>query len=346
MSKSKQTDLAFMLSDFLFKYLPEQKGLTENTIQSYADALTLFLQYCEVEHRLKRDKLKVKDLNQEIVEQFFDWLEKERHCGVNSRNQRRAALNTFFKYLQYKNPGYVLLFQQVKSIPRKKTNRQTIRHLSVEAVNEILKQPDLNTKAGRRDFAILSVMYETAARVSEVANLLVSDVRFLRGAANVHLLGKGRKTREVPLITDISSFLKRYLADEAKRRPCQKSEPLFCNRSKAKLTRAGITYILKKHVKSARLAAPELFPDRIYPHILRHSRAMHWLESGIDLQYIKDMLGHEDISTTEVYAKLNTEMKRKILEEVHPQQSVSGDTPSWTDDKSLMEWLKDFDSKQ
>jgi site-specific recombinase XerD len=339
MNKSKPTDLAVTLSDFLFHYLPNQKGLSENTIKSYADALSLFLLFYETEIHIAREKLSIKDITTETVERFLDWLEDTRHNSVNSRNQRRAAVNTFFKYLQRKNPGYVMLYQQIQSIPRKSDRRQTVRHLSVEAVTELLKCPDLRHKDGRRDFAILSLMYESGARVSEIANLSISDLRLGRNGATVHLLGKGNKSREVPLIGAVESFMKQYMADEIRSRPCDKCEPLFCNRANIKLTRAGIAYILNKYVEQARKISPDIFPERVYPHILRHSRAMHWLESGVDLQYIKDLLGHAELVTTEVYAQLNIKMKRKILESVHPQTEDS-DAVSWTDDKNLLDWLR------
>jgi len=343
MRKSKTTSFALALSDFLFHYLPNQRGLSENTIQSYSDALTLFLNFCESEYRIKRERLEIKDVNLEMVEKFLDWLEQERHCCASTRNQRYAALRSFFKYLQYKNPGYVLLLQQIRTIPRKVDKRQTVHHLSLQAVEEILKTPNLNTKDGRRDFAILHLMYESAARVSEITDLCVSDLRFNRNGSVVHLLGKGKKPRIVPLISSVASFMKRYLADEAKRRSCSSDAPLFLNRMKNPLDRAGIKYILNKYADIARNTAPEIVPEHIYPHILRHSRAMHWLEAGLDLQYIKDLLGHADLKTTEVYAQLNTEMKRKILEQAYPAGD-SGDSPSWTDDKNLMEWLREFDS--
>jgi site-specific recombinase XerD len=343
MNKSKPTDFAVALSDFLFHYLPEQKGLSENTIKSYADALTLFLLFCETELNVAREKLFIKDLDVEKVERYFDWLENTRHNSACSRNQRRAAINSFFKYLQRKNPGYVMLYQQIRAIPRKNDKRQTVQHLSVEAVKELLKSPNLQTKDGRRDFAILSLMYESGARVSEIADLTIADLRFGRNGATVHLLGKGKKSREVPLIGSVETFMKRYLNDNSQYRTRDKSEPLFCNRVKQKLTRAGIAYILEKHVEQVRQITPDLFPVRVYPHILRHSRAMHWLESGIDLQYIKDLLGHAELATTEVYAQLNTNMKREILESVHPQ-APDTETESWADDKNLIDWLRGFNS--
>lgn len=341
MSKAKPTSFALALSDFLFQYLPNQRGLSENTIQSYSDAFSLFFTFCESIYHIRRERLEIKDLSREMAEKFLDWLEHERRCSASTRNQRYAALSSFFKFLQYKNPGYVLLLQQIRAIPRKANKRQTVQHLSVHGIEEIFKAPNLSTKSGRRDFAVLSLMYESAARVSEIARLCFGDLRLNRNGAVVHLIGKGSKPRVVPLIDNVAIFMKRYLVDESKYRPCSDSDPLFCNRSTKPLTRAGVTYILDKYVQFARSTSPELIPARVYPHILRHSRAMHWLEAGIDLQYIKDLLGHADITTTEVYAQLNTEMKRKILEKAHPLEILDS-TPSWTDDGNLMEWLQEF----
>ena len=343
MSKTKPTNFALALSDFLFHYLPHQKGLSENTIQSYSDALSLFLGFCESELGIKRERLEIKDLSKEMTERFLDWLEQERRCSASTRNQRYAAISSFFKYLQYKNPGYVLLLQQIRTIPRKVDKRQTVQHLSLQAVEEILKAPDLNTKDGRRDFAILNIMYESAARVSEIAGLTIGDLRFDRNGSVVHLLGKGNKPRVVPIIGSVAVFMKRYLADEIRLRKCSNNDSLFLNKSKKPISRAGITYILNKYADIARDTVPEIIPERIFPHILRHSRAMHWLEAGIDLQYIKDLLGHAELTTTEVYAQLNTEMKRKILEQAHPIETLD-EVPSWTDDKSLMDWLHGFTS--
>lgn len=342
MNKTKPTDFAQLLVKYLFEYLPEQKGLSEHTIQSYSDSMSLFLEFCETDLRLKREKLEIKDIQCETVERFYLWMETVKGNSVATRNQRRIAMNAFLKYLQHRNPGYVLLFQQISSIPNKPDKRQTVRHLPVKSVEKILLQPDLQLRSGRRDLALLSLMYETAARVSEIAALNVGDVRFEKNGATVRLFGKGKKNREVPIMSDVTDFLRNYLNEETHYRPCQKSDTLFCNRAKGKLTRAGISYILKKYADAARDVSPELIPKQIYPHILRHSRAMHWLEAGFELQYIKDLLGHADLSTTEIYARISVEMKRKLLEQAHPAEPQLPEYPSWTSDKNMMSWLDDF----
>lgn len=338
----KPTDFAHALSGYFFEYLPIQKGLSENTINSYRDSMSIFLSYCEKERHLKREKIEIKDLDRELVEGFLNWLEQQKGNSTATRNQRRIALNSFFKYLQYESPEHVLLCQTICSIPKKKHRKQTIQHLSVDGIKAVLEQPNQKSHSGRRDFAILCLMYESGARISEIADLRIADLCLDKKCARVRLHGKGKKVRTVPLISNISSILQIYLQDEKRYRLCQNDEPLFCNRNKEKLTRAGITYIFNKYVNAAKNDAPELFPEKVYPHIFRHSRAMHWLEAGIDLQYIKDLLGHVSLTTTEVYAQINTEMKRKILENVQSTEHPLEDYPSWTEDKSLMGWLESF----
>ena len=180
--------------------------------------------------------------------------------------------------------------------------------------------------------------YESAARVSEIAGLRVGDIRIEKKGAIVHLRGKGKKFRDVPLLSDPAKILKNYLSEESRYRRCDMNSPLFCNRSKEPLTRSGVYYIVQKYVILAQKKTPELFPVQVYPHVFRHSKAMHWLEAGVDLQYIKDLLGHSDIKTTEIYARLDIKMKQKLLEEVHPQPA-SEQQISWTDDDNLMQWL-------
>ena len=191
MSKAKPTHFAQALADFLFSYLPNQRGLSENTIASYSDAIALFLTFCECELHMRREKITIEDLSMELVEKYLNWLESSRHCSVSTRNQRQAALNAFFKYLQYKNPGYIFVIQQIRSIPRKAHKAQTVNHLTQESVKAVLSSPDLRTREGRRDCAILSLMYEAAARVSEVVALNIDDLHFNHNGSAVHLMGKG-----------------------------------------------------------------------------------------------------------------------------------------------------------
>jgi len=342
MRKTKPTDFSLALADYLFVFLPTQKGLSENTIRSYSDTLELFLRFVENERGIKRERLEIAHLSRAVVENFLAWLEVERHSSASTRNQRRVALNGFFRYLQYRNPGYVLLCQQILSIPKKVGPRKNVEHISTESIAEILKQPDLSTRIGKRDFTLLTLLYESAARVSEIAVLRIGDFQVDKhhGAA-IRLYGKGRKVRTIPLTEPVSKILLDYIKSESSQRPCGKDEPLFCNRSSQNLTRAGIAYILRKYTEMAQAAAPDMETAKIHPHVLRHSRAVHWLEAGIDLQNIKHLLGHADLKTTEVYARINVEMKRKMLENLHRESPVPvHESTSWTANHDLMDWLK------
>ena len=342
MRKTKPTDFSMALADYFFVFLPTQKGLSENTIRSYSDTLELFLRFVENERGIRRERLEIAHISRPVVEDFLAWLELERGSSASTRNQRRIALNGFFRYLQYRNPGYVLLCQQILSIPKKVGPRKSVEHISTEAVAEILKQPDLSTRIGKRDFALLTLLYESAARVSEISNLRVGDLQVDKhhGAA-IRLYGKGRKIRTVPLTKSVSQILQDYLKFESDLRPCSKDEPLFCNHSGKSLTRAGISYILRKYSELAQASKPGMEAKKIHPHVLRHSRAVHWLEAGIDLQHIKHLLGHADLKTTEVYARINVEMKRKMLESLHCESpSLACEDTSWTADHNLMGWLK------
>ena len=274
--------------------------------------MSLLLDFCEQERKIRRDKLEVNDFSRELIETFLRWLEQEKGSSITTRNQRRAAINAFFKFLQYENPGLVLLCQQIREIPPKKCEQRIVPHLSEEAIQTIFGQTNLTTREGRRDFAFLTLIYESAARVSEIANLCFGDIHFEKKGAIVHLKGKGKKFRDVPILSAPAKILKNYLAEESRYRQCDIAAPLFCNRSNASLTRGGVYYIVQKYVSLAQKKAPDLFPVQVHPHVFRHSRAMHWLEAGVDLQYIKDLLGHSDIKTTEVYARLNAYAAQKV----------------------------------
>lgn len=343
MNKKNITDFAKLLSDYFFEYLPVQKGISDNTYKSYYDTLRLFLEYCEHKHGLSRNKLELAKINMDIVLGFYDWVEKERECSASTRNQRRAGVNSFFKYVQFRKPEYILMCQQVLSIPKKTEMPKIIKYISFEAVQKILEQPNLNTHNGRRDFVLMSIIYETAARASEIINLTFCDVIFNNDEAIIHIKGKGGKIHDVPLLKDPSKILQKYITEEKRYRRCYLTDPLFCNTKCEHLTRGGVYYIIKKYVKNARKKYPQLYPDSVHPHVFRHSRAMHWLEAGVDLQYIKDLLGHSDIKTTQIYATLSVEMKKEHIQKVHPKTTELEST-SWSEDEELLEWLKSFSS--
>ena len=213
-----------------------------------------------------------------------------------------------------------------------------LSHLSSDIVKMVIAKTNMSNRYGRRDAVLLSLLYDSAARVQELVNLRVRDVRLTK-PYTVTLTGKGNKTRTVPISTNMAELLKAYLVENRLSLIQKLDYPLFPNHQGDKMTRAGITYILKKYCEVARAENP-LVPLKVSPHIFRHSRAMHMLQAGINLIYIRDFLGHVHVTTTEIYAKADTESKRAALEKANI--SIDTDLPDWEQDKSLMMMLKDL----
>jgi site-specific recombinase XerD len=309
-----------------------------NTIMSYRDMFRLLLSFYEIALNIKPEKMRLKDLTRESVEQYLNWLEQERNCSVSTRNVRLAAIHAFARYLQRELPEFMYPAQQLLAIPFKKTKKATIDYLSLDAMKLLLSLPDTATKAGRRDAVLLSLLYDTGARVQELCDLVVSDIKIQR-IATIKLTGKGNKSRIVPLMNPMSNLLSQYLQENGLNQAHASAYPVFFNRSRGKLTREGIAYIVAKYMGEAKTVSPELFPEKVSPHCFRHSKAMHLLQSGVNLIYIRDLLGHVDVKTTEIYARIDGEMKRKALEKSH-KGVVSDKLPEWQSDNELMSWLK------
>ena len=241
-----------------------------------------------------------------------------------------------------KEPRLLLNFQQILAIPVKRAERKAINPLTKEAIALILRQPDTSTLSGRRDATILCFLYDTAARVQEICDLRIEDVR-LDYPASVKILGKGRKTRVVPILPATAQNLKKYLTEMHMLAPEKSHLPLFMNRNGQKLTRAGVTYILNKYAKAASVIDPSI-PEKIPPHLMRHTKAMHIYDADNDLVHVRDFLGHSDIKTTDIYARSSLTMKQKALERVSDSPVPS--MPSWQKSRSTMEWLKSFGSQK
>ncbi len=337
----KTTDFAQCLASYLTMYLPGQLGLSENTIMAYRDTFKLTLLFAETKYHLRPEKITLADFNADFIADFLRWLEQERGCSAATRNQRLAALRAFARYARTQHPAYLFESQKIMDLKAKKAPAPAISYLSPDDVQSIFAQADTFTKYGRRDMILLSLMYDSGARVQEICDLCVRDVR-LQKPPTVTLTGKGCKTRFVPIMASTASALSGYFSDNGLFQPEKADQPLFLNHQRGKLTRAGVTYILKKYFDAAKKVNPAL-PQKISPHILRHSKAMHMLQAGINLIYIRDFLGHVHVETTEIYAKADTEMKRKAIETA--RINIDPDLPAWTDDKDLMAWLTNLCGK-
>ena len=332
----KPTDLSIHVTNFLTHYLAAQRNLSPNTIKAYRDVFTLLLRFCRDVRGIALERLSLAQIDAPLVEAFLDHLCNDRHSTIPTQNHRLAALHAFFRYVQSEVPDRLLQCQQILAIPLRRHAQPIVGYLSKEYLAEILAQPDPRTLMGRRDAVLLSVLYDTGARVQELIDLTAGDVR-LDPPAQVRLMGKGRKMRAVPLMDPTVQILCDYLHDNGLDRPEHFDWPLFQNRQGRRLSRSGVRYILEKYVHVVR-GNHTGFTQPVSPHSLRHTKGMHLLQSGVPLEIIRDFLGHVDVKTTQIYARANLEMKRKALEKVAGVAPLPK-IPSWKQDNTLLDWL-------
>jgi integrase/recombinase XerD len=329
------TDFAVSLRRFLSDHLAGLRGCSPKTITSYRDAFKLLIVFLRDDRSIAPEKLTLEHIDAGTISGFLDWLEEARHNSVSTRNQRLAAISSFYKWMQTQDPAHMACYQDILAIPAKKHDQPAVDHLSVEQTRQLLALPDRATRRGRRDATLLATLYDSAARVQELADLSVRDIR-LDPPAMVALTGKGAKTRHVPLDTNTTALLGAYLAEQRLVSPGHDDHPVFSNQHGSKLSRGGIAWILRKY--QAQAPDPVLGEGRLSPHVLRHSRAMHLYDAGVPLPYIRDILGHVDLSTTDVYARASTEAKRRALEAAYVY-IVPADLTEWNENPELLNWL-------
>jgi integrase/recombinase XerD len=332
----KPTDFAIRLTNFLGEYLSAQKNVSPNTIRAYRDAFKLLLRYCRDHVSVSPENLTLDTLNVQLIQSFLNHIENEGNCSIRTRNHRLSVLHAFFRYLQIEEPGRITQCQQILAIPLKRYIRSTVHYLTTDELAEILDRPNLNTIWGRRDAALLSLLYDTGARVQELVDITIQDIQ-LNPPAQIWLTGKGRKTRIVPLMSGTVNLLTQYMCEH--RLDCAEciNSPLFFNRRGEHLSRFGVRYLLKKYTTGARKSRPGLLKN-ISPHTMRHSKAMHLLQAGNPPTVIQSILGHADIRSTDIYARADMKMKRHALQKA-TDKAPSVRLPSWRNNKGLMEWL-------
>jgi site-specific recombinase XerD len=336
----KHSDFAYYFSNFFNKYLPGERGLSTNTIASYEDTFCLLLTFMnDVEH-IKAEKLRLEDITRPIVERFLDWLEHERGCSPQTRNVRLAALHSFIKYLQYEAPRCMDEWQKILAIPAKKVAKSTPCYTSIDGIKLILSQPDTTTRQGRRDLAMLSLLYDAGARVQEVCDLTTEMVR-LSSPSTLKIIGKGNKARIVPLMKEMADILEIYMRENNLTKPEAGCYPLFSSSRGDKLTRSGVSYILSKYIDAARNTNPGVIPDGFSCHSMRHSKAMHMLQSDIPLIYIRDILGHRSVVTTEVYARVDGKKKREAIEAAY-QRTAPNVEAVWHSNNTIRDFIADI----
>jgi site-specific recombinase XerD len=312
-SANKTQTLGTLLQQFFTHYLQEQRDVSQCTVASYRDTFRLLLGFTEKELGRRPAELALADLDAKLVLAFLEYLEKGRHNTARTRNSRLAGIRSFMHFVSLKEPQALAACEQVLAIPVKRYERPLIGYVSREEIKAILQAPDENTWSGQRDRVLFATMYNTGARVSELIRMRVSDLTISETTA-IRIHGKGRKLRSVPIWKSTARQLKQWLAVSA----LANDQALFPNRKGAQLTRTGITDRLMLATRQAATNCLSLSEQRVTPHIVRHSTAMHLLQSGVDITIIALWLGHESPATTHSYIEADLAMKENAMKSLAP----------------------------
>lgn len=316
------------LTDFFSIYLPKERGLSENTIKTYKYTFIILLKFIVEEKNKNINKLTIDDINQDLIVDFIVYLD-EKKCSRATQNNRLNAIHTFFKFLMKKD---IIFFDQcssISNIKNKPIETYNVDYLTKDEIHLLLNSFNISNKKEFKNFLIISLLYDTGARVSELINLKACDINF--SYKTITYLGKGNKQRINMLSNQAINNLK-FFFDENNIQ-IYSTEIIFKNKFGKTYTKEGINYILNKYCTQANIKN-----KKISPHCLRHSKAMHLLENGVNLVYIRDFLGHSSVTTTERYARANPEVRRKAIEEASKEFENTSNIKY--EKENLIDWLK------
>ena len=324
-----------LVSGFFVPHLSAERNVSRHTAAAYRDSMKLLLQFVANDRGASIDQLRLEDLTPDRVLAFLSHLETKRHNAVRTRNARLAAIHSFFRYVLAREPALAEFCHRQLSIPMKKAVRPVLGYFQEPELVHLLAQIDRTQTDGERDYLLVALLYDTAARIQELLDLTPSDCRF-EAPPFVRLRGKGRRERLCPLLPQTARLITKFLASEG--RSTEDHEPLLHRRRGGRLTRHGARYLLAKYIARARASMPSLSRPGLSPHTLRHTKAMHLLQSGVPLVTIKDFLGHADLKSTEVYVQIDLETKRRALESAGSPCRVGRAHPRLP--PSLIAWLE------
>ncbi len=321
-----------LVQAFFAEHLIEQRALSPCTVAAYRDAFMLFLAFAETHLGKSPADLGLADITSELLLAFLDHLEQERHNTVRTRNARLAALRAFLKFASHRDLSSLHIIEQALGVPMKRFERPMLGFLSREEMLAVIGTPG-STWASQRDHLLLGLLYNTGARVSEIIAVKVADV-VLDGAACAHLHGKGRKQRAVPLWRSTVQEIRAWLRMNPQ---LGANSALLPNRDGHAMTRCNVAQRFTLAVQSASKMNGDLAKRRIYPHTVRHTTAMHLLQSGVDISVIALWLGHESPTTTHMYVEADLAMKEKALAKL---QEPASPTPRYQAPDTLIQFLK------
>ena len=330
--------LANFMKRFFAHYLPVQKGLATNTILAYRDTIKLLLCYAADTLNKSADELCVEEIDESLVLAFLDHLEDTRGCSPRTRNVRLAAIRSLFAFIAREEPALLLQCQKIRTIPLKRTEHKMVEYLEEKEMQALLNTVNINSRTGVRDKALLLLLYNTGARVSEIVELKTGNLRLL-GTAQVTFMGKGKKYRSCLLWPETVQALQTYLKLRVSKDPA--TEQVFLNANGVPVTRFGVRHIVRKYAESAQINCPSLKTKAVNPHTIRHTTAMHLLRAGNDVNMISYWLGHADINTTHIYIEIDMEMKRKML--LKTKAPLVSKTHPWQK-PNVLKWLDSLEN--
>jgi len=314
--------IARHINSWLTEYVPSQKVCSDHTLKSYHYALSLYIGFLETEKGVDPSNLQPKCFCCSYIEEWLKWLMERRKCSPETCNNRLASLRVFLKYLGNRELSFLSLSQDASQIPRRKTCQKKVNGLSKKAVRALLSAPDITTKTGRRDLVLFIVMYNTAVRIDEVLSLKVKYLHLEAEKPNITVIGKGSKIRTLYLLPRTVSHLKKYLA-EFHNVPHQPESYVFYSRNtgpQGKMSQTAVNKQLKKYAASLHSICNEM-PMDLHAHQIRHAKASHWLEDGMNIIQISFLLGHSQIQTTMMYLDITTEQEAKALATLEDENS-------------------------
>jgi len=333
LSRSKP-DLLTLIQSFFLNYLQSTRGASNHTVRAYRDALRLFFLFLSAQKRKSIEDLDLDDIQAEAVLTFLIHIESKRSNSAVTRNCRLAAIRSFVQHLLRHDVTRASQYGRILAIRTKRATHRAVTYLEPEEARAVIATVDTGSPRGHRDHALLLLLYNTGARVSEALAVRSSDLRLDR-PRQVRLLGKGRKERICPLWPETASALGRIIRAE------DSNDILFRSRQGTPLTRDGVAYILQKYVRLAAKSNPAPRLRRVTPHMLRHSCAVALLQAGVDVTVIRDYLGHTSVSTTSRYITTNLQMKRKVLDAFWKRAGLApGGTRKWQPSPRLLAFLQ------
>lgn len=330
------------LRGYLTVFLPKQKCCSENTIKSYREVLNFLIDYLQNEKKIKLQQISFEIFDEIFTLEFLDWLQTARNYSASTRNQRLMVLRSFFRYAGMIDCAQIDIHLKLKKIPTQQEQGRIVEYYSEEALKTLLNQPNISKSSEYRNLVFMTLMYSAATRCGELLDMRVQDLRLNDKNPSVYIIGKGNKTRVVPIMIQSAKHCERYLEQFHPKATRKGSDNLFFTTSHGKrhqMSPDNVACFMKKYGDQARLLCLDI-PEKVHPHQLRHTRAIHLYRDGMPLVLLSEFLGHSNPETTKIYAYADTEMKRIAIQKAEKARgAITTEIPIWKDDDDMFRKL-------